>query len=91
MDITSADNIYRRESNPALDGLAPYLLHAPLSDRGICPAFLEEVISRFEDDESVKPMLRNAVKDLSLELGSRTMNDNYKPYIEVLTMSRALR
>jgi ubiquitin conjugation factor E4 B len=72
-----------REPNSALDTLTPYLLLEPEEERGISPDFLAEMESRFEDDESIKPMLRKAVMGLSQQLATMTMNDNYKPYVHV--------
>ncbi|KAG9238385.1 ubiquitin elongating factor core-domain-containing protein [Amylocarpus encephaloides] len=76
--------LYGREPNPSTDSLTPYLLFEPAEDRGICPDFLAEAISRFYDDDTVKPMLTKAVTGLSLKLSILTMNDNYKPFINAL-------
>ena len=67
------------ESNP----LTPHLLLEPEDDRGVCHEFLNEAISRFEDDDSVRTALVGAVEDLSRQLAKLNMNDNYKPYISV--------
>lgn len=67
------------ESNP----LTPHLLVEPEDDRGVCHEFLNEAISRFEDDDSVRTALVGAVEDLSRQLATLSMNDNYKPYIFV--------
>lgn len=63
--------------------MTPYLLFEPGEDKGICLEFLQEAVSRFEDDDTVMPMLTKAVDGLSLQLSNMTMNDNYKPYINV--------
>lgn len=76
-------NLRRRNPNPLTDSLTPYLLNEAGEDKGICPDFLQEAVSRFDDDETVKPMLTKAVGGLSLQLSSMTMNDPYKPYINV--------
>ncbi|TVY49995.1 Ubiquitin conjugation factor E4 [Lachnellula occidentalis] len=76
--------LFGREPNPNTDSLTPYLLNEPGEDRGICPDFLTEAISRFAEDDTVKPMLTKAVAGLSLQLSNMTMNDNYKPYINAL-------
>lgn len=81
-------DLFRREPNPNTDSLTPYLLNEPGEDRGICPDFLTEAISRFAEDDTVKPMLTKAVGGLSLQLSNMTMNDNYKPYVNVSTKSR---
>ncbi|RDW91522.1 hypothetical protein BP5796_02687 [Coleophoma crateriformis] len=76
--------LFSREPNPATDSLTPYLLLEPEDDRGICLDFLTEAVSRFEEDDSVKSMLVQAVTGLSLQLSNITMNDNYKPYVNAL-------
>lgn len=55
----------------------------PEDDRGVCHEFLNEAISRFEEDDSVRTALVGAVEDLSRQLAKMSMNDNYKPYIFV--------
>lgn len=50
---------------------------------GICPDFLTELVSRFDEDETVKPMITKAVSGISLQLSNMTMNDNYKPHVNV--------
>lgn len=75
--------ISSRNPNPATDSLTPYFLLEAGEDKGICVDFLQEAVSRFEDDDTVKPMLTKAFKGLSLQLSDMTMNDNYKPYINV--------
>lgn len=40
-------------------------------------------MSRFEDDDTVKPVITKALSGLSLQLSNMSMNDNYKPYINV--------
>lgn len=62
----------------------PYLLLEGGEDRGICPDFLTEIVSRLDEDETVKPMLTKAVARLSEDLAKLTMNDNYKPHINVI-------
>jgi ubiquitin conjugation factor E4 B len=58
-------------------------------ERGVCHDFLTEAISRFDEDESVKPMFTKAVAGLSYQLSNLTMNDNYKPYVHALkTLTR---
>ncbi|KAH6674589.1 ubiquitin elongating factor core-domain-containing protein [Halenospora varia] len=76
--------LFSREPNPLTDSLTPYLLNEAGEDKGICPDFLVEAVSRFEEDDMVKGMLTKAVAGLSLQLSNMTMNDNYKPYINAL-------
>jgi hypothetical protein len=63
--------------------LTPYLLHEAAEDKGVCPDFLLEAVSRFGEDDTVKGMLTKAVAGLSFQLSTMTMNDNYKPYVTV--------
>jgi ubiquitin conjugation factor E4 B len=72
-----------REPNPSTDSLAPHLLFESGEDGGICPDFLNEVVSRWEEDDAVRPMITKAVVTLSKELAMMTMRDNYKPYMNV--------
>lgn len=67
------------QSNP----LTPCLLVDPEDDRGICHDFLVEVVRRFGEDESIRDALLDAVEELSRQLATKTMNDNYKPYVLV--------
>src|SRR4051794_37493318 len=76
---------YSRIPNAATDSLTPYLLFEGGEEMGICPDFLTELVSRFEEDESVKPMITRAVSGISLQLSNMTMNDNYKPHVNVST------
>lgn len=64
--------------------LAKHLLVDPENDRGICQDFLSEAVSRFDEDESIKDALVDAMDQLRVELSTMTMNDNYKPYILAL-------
>jgi ubiquitin conjugation factor E4 B len=81
--------VFSREPNPEIDSLAPYLLLEPAEERGISPDFLAEMEARFEEDESIKPMLRKAVIGLSQQLATLSMNDNYKPYVHVCLLNLA--
>lgn len=75
--------MYSRDPNPATDSLTPYFLFESGEEKGICLDFLREAVSQFEDDDTVKSMITKATKGLSLQLSNMTMNDNYKPYINV--------
>ena len=41
------------------------------------------MISRFPEDESAAEAMSVAMEDLSRELTSKSMNDDYKPYVLV--------
>lgn len=52
-------------------------------DKTIDLEFLREAVSRFDEDDAVKPMLTDAVRALSEQLSKMTMDDNYRPYMDV--------
>jgi len=66
--------------------LAHHLLVDPENDRGICHDFLSEAVTRFEEDDSIRVALVEAMEQLSQELAKMSMNDNYKPYVMVSEM-----
>lgn len=68
---------------PEFNPLTSHLLVDPEDDRGVCHEFLNEAISRFEEDDSIKTALVGAVEDLSRQLAKLTMKDDYKSYIFV--------
>lgn len=70
------------------NSLAHHLLLDADSDSGICHDFLTEAVSRFEEDESIKIALVEAMEHLSRGLAKLSMNDNYKPYITVCLTRR---
>ncbi|KAL4964751.1 ubiquitin-ubiquitin ligase UFD2 [Aspergillus stella-maris] len=61
-----------------------YLLLDPEDDKGVDLEFLSEAVKRFEEDESVKPAFIAAVEELSRELSSMSIGDDYKPYVTAL-------
>ncbi|KAL5413881.1 hypothetical protein PMIN03_003561 [Paraphaeosphaeria minitans] len=77
------------EEPPTINPLAEHLLVDPENDSGICHDFLNEAVSRFEDDDSVKDLLVGAIEELSRRLSKMTMNDDYRPYM--LTMRNFVR
>ncbi|KAH0543651.1 hypothetical protein FGG08_002089 [Glutinoglossum americanum] len=72
------------QDSPPSNPLTTHLLLDPEDDRGVCLDFLTEVSLRATDDESVRGALVEAVEELSKQLKSMTLNDNYKPYILAL-------
>lgn len=66
------------------NALAEHLLCDPEHDNGVCHEFLQEAVSRFPEDESIKDALVGAIEQLSRDLSKMTMNENYKPYIMAL-------
>ena len=64
--------------------LVEHLLSDPDHDNGICHEFLQEAVSRFPEDDSIRDALVGAMEQLSRDLSKMTMNDNFKPYIMAL-------
>jgi len=64
--------------------LAEHLLLDPEDDRGVCHDFLAEVVSRFEEDESIKPAIVAAVEELSHQLAKKSMDSDYRSYTSAL-------
>ncbi|KAL4927160.1 ubiquitin-ubiquitin ligase UFD2 [Aspergillus undulatus] len=64
--------------------IKPHLLLDPEDDKGVDLEFLSEAVKRFEEDESVKPAFIAAVEELSRELSSMNIGDDYKPYMTAL-------
>jgi len=77
--------VTRRDPNPDHDTLVPYLLRGLDSDEGICLDFIKEAISRFgeDDEEQYQAIFTNAMVQLSSSLSKISMNDDYKPYMDV--------
>ncbi|KAI9754266.1 MAG: hypothetical protein M4579_004797 [Chaenotheca gracillima] len=69
---------------PASNPLVPHLLVDPEDDRGICHDFLTEAVARFPEDESIRNVLVDAVEEMSRQLATKTMNDDYKPCLLAL-------
>ncbi|KAK8228435.1 putative ubiquitin fusion degradation protein UfdB [Phyllosticta capitalensis] len=67
-------------SNP----LVTHLLVDPEDDRGLCHDFLNEAVSRFEEDESIKDAFVGAMEQLSAMLATSNMNQDYKAYVLAL-------
>ena len=68
---------------PEMNPLVPHMLVDPEDDRGICHEFFTEAVSRFQEDDMAQKALVGAVEDLSRQLATMTMNENYKPYVLV--------
>lgn len=45
--------------------------------------FLQEAVARFSEDDSIADVFVKAMVDISSKLGKLTMNDNYKPHVNV--------
>jgi ubiquitin conjugation factor E4 B len=79
--------LFGREPNPQVDSLTPYLLRDIDHDDGICLDFFNEAVSRLDEDDSILPLFVNAMRDISAKLAKMSMNDDYKPYINVSILS----
>jgi len=80
----SVPELYGREEGSFKDSLVSYFLAAPEDDKGICPDFLTEAVSRWDEDDTVKLMFTKTAAQLSSQLSRMTMNDDYKPYVQAL-------
>jgi hypothetical protein len=61
----------------------PFLLRGMENEQGICLDFVGEAVSRFDEDENVPGIFVKAMLDISNKLSTLTMNDDYKPYVQV--------
>ncbi|KAL2867933.1 ubiquitin-ubiquitin ligase UFD2 [Aspergillus lucknowensis] len=64
--------------------IKPYLLLDPEDDKGVDLEFFGEAVQRFEEDDTVKPAFIAAVEELSRDLSSMGIGDDYKPYVTAL-------
>ena len=69
---------------PTTNPLTPHLLLDPGDEKGVDHDFFEEAISRFSEDETIKPAMVGALEELSKQLAALTMNDDFKPYVAAL-------
>lgn len=63
------------------------LIEDPEDERGIDHEFLIEIISRFPEDDTVQDAMVGAVEDISQQLSGMNMNNDYKPYIMVRSIT----
>lgn len=61
----------------------PYLLRHHENEDGLCLEFVEEAVARIKDDDTVAPVFIDALVQLSSQLATMSMNDDYKPYVNV--------
>jgi ubiquitin conjugation factor E4 B len=78
--LTSA---LRRDPNGNHDSLVPYLLRNHDNEDGLCLDFFTEAVSRISDDDTIAPLFTDAMVTMSEQVAKMTMNDDYKPYINV--------
>jgi ubiquitin conjugation factor E4 B len=77
-----------RVDSPDRSPLKPHLLLDSEEDRGIDLDFLTEAVRRFEEDDSLKPAFISTVEEMSRDLATMTINDDYKPYVMVCETDR---
>jgi ubiquitin conjugation factor E4 B len=63
--------------------LKNHLLLDEEDDQGIDLDFLSEAVKRFEEEDTLKPAFIVVVEEMSRDLSTRTVNDDYKPYVIV--------
>lgn len=61
----------------------PFLLNGVQTEDGLCFDFIREAIKRFDDDEAIPAVFTNAMVHISTKLGNISMDDDYKPYVQV--------
>jgi ubiquitin conjugation factor E4 B len=61
----------------------PYLLREVESENGLCMDFFVEAVARLDDDDTIAPLFTKAMVDISSRLATMTMNDDYKPCVNV--------
>ncbi|KIX08122.1 uncharacterized protein Z518_02778 [Rhinocladiella mackenziei CBS 650.93] len=67
-----------------VSALADHLLADPDEDGGVCHDFLTEVVTRFDEDETIKDAFVGAVENLSRRLAKMTMDSDYRRYTAML-------
>lgn len=51
--------------------------------------FLGEAVARLEEDDTIGPLFTKAMVDISSKLATMSMNDDYKPCVNVSRESNA--
>lgn len=59
----------------------PYLLREVDNENGLCIDFVNEAMSRIDDDDTILPLFTKAMVDISAQLARMSMNDSYKPAV----------
>jgi ubiquitin conjugation factor E4 B len=73
------------QEQTAVSPLLQHLLVDPENDRGICHDFINEAMSRFEEDDSIKSMFVEAVEQLSQQLADISIDGDYRSHVMALT------
>ena len=82
--------MHRRESNPNHDSLAPYLLKQVTDEQGVDLEFIKESIKRFDDDDTIPGIFNEAMVSISTKLSHMSMQDDYRPYVQVSGIVQSL-
>lgn len=61
----------------------PYLLQEVETEGGLCMDFFGEAVARMDEDDTIAPLFTKAMVDISGKLALMSMNDDYKPCINV--------
>ncbi|KAJ5112297.1 hypothetical protein N7532_000342 [Penicillium argentinense] len=69
---------------PGRSPLASHLLREPEDEKGMDFEFISEAVKRFEEDENLKPAFISAVEEMSVELSTKDINEDYKQYATAL-------
>jgi ubiquitin conjugation factor E4 B len=65
----------------------PYLLHEVESENGLCMDFIMEAVARLDEDDTIAPLFTKAMADISTKLATMSMNDDYKPCVNVSSIA----
>ncbi|KHN98331.1 ubiquitin fusion degradation protein 2 [Metarhizium album ARSEF 1941] len=76
--------LYGRDPNPQHDTLVPYLLKGIQADGGLCVDFITEAIQRFGEDEAFPALFNDAMVQISSQLSTLSLGDEYKPHVQAL-------
>jgi ubiquitin conjugation factor E4 B len=57
------------------------------SEGGLCMEFFVEAVARLDDDDSIAPLFTKAMADISSKLATLSMNDDYKPHVNVSSLA----
>jgi hypothetical protein len=79
-----------REANPQHDTLVPYLLREVEDEQGLDMDFFAEAVARMPDDDTIAPLFTKAMEDISARLAKLSMNDDYKPCVNVSGIDKVL-
>lgn len=61
----------------------PYLLRDIEHESGICLEFIQEAVARFPEDDSIVDLFVKAMVDISSQLSTMSMNDDYRSHVNV--------